>query len=80
MTYETRTSAIYETKATWVSKPLNRTGDLSGWRKKMNQTCPNPRLGEIVWLNSSYGRISYKAVGFRSDGSAIWERGELVRH
>jgi hypothetical protein len=79
MAFEHSIATTYEPRTNWVAKPLNKTGDLEGWLSKMNRACPNPVLGEIVWLKSSYGNTSYKAMKFRTNGDVIWQRGEVIR-
>jgi hypothetical protein len=64
----------------WLVKPLNKIGNLDKWLKKMHDACPNPSVGEIVWLNGYQSRTAYKVIGFKSNGDAIWQRGEVVKH
>jgi hypothetical protein len=80
MSYANSIASTYEPRTNWVAKPLNKTGDLEGWLLRMNQACPDPELGEIVWLRNRYGNTSYKAMGFRNNGDVIWQRGEVVKH
>jgi hypothetical protein len=64
----------------WVVKPLNMVGNLDKWVKRMHDACPNPSTGQIVWLNGYQARTAYKVIGFKPNGDAIWQRGEVVKH
>ncbi|MFA0465429.1 hypothetical protein AB4524_00825 [Vibrio breoganii] len=76
-------------RTVWQPKPLNRKGDLNGWRRRMQQACPNPKEGQIVYLDREefdrsegvifHSRTGYKCLGFRASGDAIWQRGQTVR-
>jgi len=46
----------------------------------MRKACPSPSLGEIVWLSGYRARTAYKVMGFKQNGDAIWQRGEVVKH
>ena len=70
----------YEAGKNWVASPLNRTGDLDGWKQKMKNTCPNPKLGQVVWINRDRSSIGYKVISFSRYGDPIWQRGEVVYH
>ncbi len=76
MTYQQNTS---DTKG-WVAKPLNRKGDLNSWIERMAQACPNPELGQVVWLNNDRNSVGYKAIAFKRNGDVIWQRGQVVWH
>ena len=55
MNYAAATSRFSQpSNSGWQPKPLNRTGDLSGWKRRMKQACPNPKQGEIVYLDRTY--------------------------
>ncbi|CAH1524405.1 conserved hypothetical protein [Vibrio jasicida] len=90
MNYAAATSRFSQpSNSGWQPKPLNRTGDLSGWKRRMKQACPNPKQGEIVYLDRTYfdraeqetvyERIGYKAINIAGNGEAIWQRGQVVR-
>jgi len=74
----------------WLARPLNRTGNLSAWQQKMKARCPNPLLGEIVYLDKYYTdrftgeqtnvSIGYKVIGFDRYGNPIWQRGQQIVH
>lgn len=74
----------------WLARPLNRTGNLSAWQQKMKARCPNPTLGEIVYLDKFYTdkftgdktsvTIGYKVIGFNRYGDAVWQRGQQIVH
>jgi hypothetical protein len=64
----------------WHAKPLNRTGNLSSWKQKMNDACPEPQIGQVVSINSYDSEIGYKVLGFNKYGEVIWQRGEAVKH
>jgi hypothetical protein len=74
----------------WIPRPLNRKGDLSGWKGRMAAKCPNPSIGQLVWLDKEYtdrvtgektkSFIGYKVIGFNSFGDAIWQRGQEAYH
>ncbi len=80
MTYANHITATYESRTEWVAKPLNKTGNLDNWLSKMRKACPSPSLGEIVWLSGYRARTAYKVMGFKQNGDAIWQRGEVVKH
>ena len=46
----------------------------------MAQACPNPEVGQVVWLNNDRNSIGYKAIGFKKNGDVIWQRGEVAMH
>jgi len=64
----------------WVPTPLGRKGDLNSWIERMEQACPSPELGEVVWLDGYSNRTAYKAIGFKSNGDVIWQRGKVIKH
>ena len=64
----------------WMPKPLGRKGDLNSWIERMEQACPNPRKGEVVWLENDKNSIGYKVLGFKKNGSTIWQRGQVIWH
>jgi len=72
--------AYYESYSQWVVKPLNRKGDLDNWLRRMHSACPNPLVGQIVWINGNRASTAYKALGFKPNGDVIWQRGEVVDH
>lgn len=80
MAYANNIAASYESRTEWVAKPLNNKGDLNSWLQRMNNACPNPALGEIVWLNGYKARTAYKMIGFKASGDVLWQRGEVVEH
>ena len=57
-----------KTDKNWIARPLNRTGDLNGWQQRMKKLCPEPKLGEIVWLNNLRSKVGYKMKGFNRYG------------
>ncbi len=69
----------------WHAKPLNRTGDLSRWQRRMQQACPQPARGQVVYLDSTHFdrgeqrsvslRIGYLCIGFKPNGEPLWQRG-----
>lgn len=70
----------------WTPRPLNRTGDLASWKRRMRKVCPNPVQGEIVFLDRSYTersgetiyeRVGYKAIRVISSTEAVWQRGQV---
>lgn len=71
----------------WQPKPLNRTGDLSGWLQRMKQACPDPALGQVVYLDQQHfdrselrqvtQQVGYLCIGFMADGSPRWKRGSV---
>ncbi|MFA0465414.1 hypothetical protein AB4524_00750 [Vibrio breoganii] len=75
-------------RTAWQPKPLNRTGDLQGWKRRMRNVCPNPQVGQIVYLDSSrfdpsegvnvISRTGYKCLRFTQQGEPIWQRGMTV--
>ena len=67
-------------KNDWIPKPLGIKGDLNSWISRMAQACPNPKLGELVWLNNNKNSVGYKVIGFKRDGNVIWQRGQVVWH
>lgn len=67
-------------KSNWMPKPLGRKGDLNSWVERMERACPYPELGEVVWLDGYSGRTAYKAIGFKSNGDVIWQRGKVIKH
>ncbi len=71
---------INQVENNWHAKPLNRTGNLNAWKQKMNGVCPEPRVGQIVSINSNGSEIGYKVLGFNRYGEAIWQRGVVVKH
>mgnify|MGYP003387051509 CR=1 FL=1 len=80
MAYANHNTATNQSRTKWVATPLNKKGDLNSWLSRMTQACPNPVLGEIVWLSGYSSRTAYKAMGFKSNGEAVWQRGEVVKH
>lgn len=72
----------------WQKRPLGRVGDLQGWRQRMKQLCPNPQLGQIVWLDNNHwdrttGQLiqsstGYKVISFYANGEPVWERGQVI--
>jgi len=64
----------------WIPKPLNKTGDLNSWKGRMLSLCPNPKLGQVVWMNNDRNSIGYKVLSFRHNGEPIWQRGQVVWH
>jgi hypothetical protein len=72
----------------WQPRPLNRKGDLSGWKQRMKQACPSPVVGQVVYLKREYfdnanreyvyERVGYKVLKLLSNGEAIWQRGQVV--
>ena len=46
----------------------------------MAKACPNPELGQVVWLNNDRNSVGYKAIAFKRNGDAIWQRGQVVWH
>jgi hypothetical protein len=89
MTYAAAKHRFTQPKnSNWTPRPLNRTGDLAAWKRKMKRACPNPIQGEIVFLDRSYmetsgetvyERVGYKAIKVLSSGEAIWQRGQVNR-
>jgi hypothetical protein len=71
---------INQAENNWYAKPLNRTGNLDGWKQKMNNACPDPQIGQIVSLDRNGTKIGYKVLGFNQYGEAIWQRGVVVKH
>lgn len=79
-----------QTQTQWKPRPLNRKGDLAGWKNRMRAKCPNPIQGQVVWLDKehidrftgvkTFSAIGYKVIGFNSQGEAIWQRGQEVYH
>jgi hypothetical protein len=67
-------------KTNWMPKPLGRKGDLNSWINRMEEVCPNPKLGELVWLNNDKKSVGYKVIGFKRGGGVIWQRGKVVWH
>lgn len=80
----------YEISTQWKPRPLNKKGDLASWKSRMRAKCPQPKLGQIVWLDreqtdrftgeKTYSAIGYKVIGFNSYGEPIWQRGQEVVH
>jgi len=64
----------------WIAKPLGRKGDLNSWVERMEAACPNPELGQVVWLDGYSAITAYKAIGFKRNGDVIWQRGQVVKH
>mgnify|MGYP005992625905 FL=1 len=64
----------------WVAKPLGRKGDLNSWVEKMETACPEPELGQVVWLNNNKNSVGYKVLGFKRNGDVIWQRGQVIWH
>jgi len=64
----------------WIPTPLGRKGNLNSWIERMEQACPNPRKGEVVWLENDKNSIGYKVLGFKKNGSTIWQRGQVIWH
>jgi len=64
----------------WIAKPLNKTGNLKSWIERMEDACPEPELGQVVWLNNDKNSIGYKALGFKRNGGVIWQRGQVIWH
>jgi hypothetical protein len=84
-------SYTYNTEdSNWQPRPLNRTGNLTGWKARMSAICPNPASGRLVWLDKEYycrdeqslisESICYKVLKIATNGEAIWQRGQVVRH
>lgn len=71
---------INQTDKNWHAEPLNRTGNLSAWKQKMHDICPNPQVGQVVSLNNNGSGIAYKVLGFNRYGEVIWQRGAVVKH
>jgi hypothetical protein len=71
---------ISETKNNWIAKPLGRKGDLNRWLERMSDACPNPKLGQIVWLDHDDRSVGYKAIVLKGNGDVIWQRGQVIRH
>jgi hypothetical protein len=79
---------IQQNNIVWQPRPLNLTGDLQGWRLKMYNLCPNPKVGQVVYLESTgYDRaegrtinnlIGYLCLNIRSNGEGVWERGQTI--
>jgi hypothetical protein len=77
-----------EYKNVWKPTPLNRTGNLSAWQRKMYAACPNPSVGEVVFLTTEHydqaeginmlNRTGYKCLNFKANGEPIWQRGMTV--
>lgn len=77
-----------EQNSHWQPRPLNLKGDLVGWKRKMQNLCPAPYIGQIVYLTSSQydraedrtinNRIGYKCINLRPNGEPVWERGETT--
>jgi hypothetical protein len=80
MAYSNNIAATYESRTKWVARPLNTKGNLSIWLEKMNNACPYPELGQIVWLNGYNADKAYKVIGFKVSGDVIWQRGEVIKH
>jgi hypothetical protein len=64
----------------WIAKPLGRKGDLNSWVERMEAACPNPRKGQVVWLNNDKNSIGYKVLAFKKNGDVIWQRGQVIWH
>ena len=64
----------------WIPTPLGRKGNLNSWIERMEQACPNPSKGEVVWLENDKNSIGYKVLGFKKNGSTIWQRGQVIWH
>ena len=74
----------------WIPRPLNRKGNFSGWKCRMAAKCPNPSIGQLVWLDKKYtnhitgektvSAIDYKVIGFNHFGDAVWQRGQEACH
>lgn len=77
-----------EKQLAWQPKPLNLTGNLQAWRNRMRQLCPNPTVGQIVYLDYPYSdsapsqptlkRVGYKFLGRAADGNPKWQRGQVI--
>lgn len=74
----------------WLARPLNRTGNLSAWQQKMKALCPNPSIGQVIYIDKCYTdtytgdktpvSIGYKVIGFNREGDAVWQRGQQIVH
>jgi hypothetical protein len=72
----------------WQPRPLNQKGDLDSWKRRMQNLCPSPYIGQVVYLTSSQydqiedrtinNRIGYLCINFRPNGEPVWERGETT--
>ncbi len=72
----------------WIPRPLNRIGDLNSWKARMKRLCPQPKVGQIVYMESKkydqddddykYQRIGYKVLKLSRDNQPIWQRGMVV--
>lgn len=72
----------------WQKRPLGRVGDLQGWHQRMKALCPNPRLGQVVWIENNHwdngegqyvhSSTGYKVINFRANGDPVWERGQVI--
>jgi hypothetical protein len=79
---------IQQNNIVWQPRPLNLKGDLQGWKLKMHNLCPNPKIGQVVYLESrGYDQaegqtinnlIGYLCINIRSNGEAVWQRGETT--
>ncbi len=77
------------TSTGWQARPLNRKGDLSGWKKRMKEACPSPVVGQVVYLKREYfdnadreyvyEQVGYKVLKLLSNGEAVWQRGQVTR-
>ena len=69
-----------DNKNEWIPKPLNKVGNLSSWIDKMRSLCPNPKLGQVVWMNNNKNSIGYKVLKFKYNGEPVWQRGQVIWH
>lgn len=81
-------TVIQQKNIIWQPHPLNKTGNLIGWKKRMRNLCPNPKVGQVVYLHSRvYNQsenelienlIGYLCIDIRANGEGVWQRGKVI--